>query len=144
MNKETIMITADKLLQKTDIYSLNNRNLITNIFNSHNTYDMLLNVEVITNEARLFILERGECIWEHRTEREEPVIYAIIANIINIITDRLTYDNYMDTNGHCSYSPETRFYNRQLKDEAFMKIGAPYESWYKQGITIWSLDKIIL
>lgn len=42
MNKETIMITADKLLQKTDIYSISNRNLIANIFNGHNKYDMML------------------------------------------------------------------------------------------------------
>ena len=144
MNKETIIIKADKLLQKTEIYSTSNRNLITNIFDGYNQYDMMLNAEVTAKEARLFMLERGQCVWEHRVEHEEIVIYAVINSIINIITNKLTYDNFKDTNGHCSYSAETKLYNKQLREEAYQAIGDPYENWSKQGITIWSLDKIIL
>ena len=60
MNAEEIMIEADKLLQKWESYSLNNRSYIEDIFNGKNRYDMMLNVDVLQKQAKIYMLKEGK------------------------------------------------------------------------------------
>ena len=74
------MIEADKLLQKWSCYSIENRMYIEKIFNGSNRYDMMLNVEVMQKQAKIYILERGVTIYEYRTERKEILIEVLLGN----------------------------------------------------------------
>ena len=85
MNAKECMIEADKLLQKWSCYSIENRRYIEKIFNGSNRYDMMLNVDVMQKQAKIYVLERGVTIYEYRTERKEIVIYAVLRDIIGII-----------------------------------------------------------
>ena len=59
MNAKECMIEADKLLQKWSCYSIENRRYIEKIFNGSNRYDMMLNVDVMQKQAKIYVLERG-------------------------------------------------------------------------------------
>ena len=59
MNAKECMIEADKLLQKWSYYSIENRRYIEKIFNGSNRYDMMLNIDVMQKQAKIYVLERG-------------------------------------------------------------------------------------
>ncbi len=98
MNAKECMIEADKLLQKWSCYSIENRRYIEKIFNGSNRYDMMLNVDVMQKQAKIYVLERGVTIYEYRTERKEIVIYAVLRDIIGIISDIFIRDSHVDEN----------------------------------------------
>ena len=56
MNAKECMIEADKLLQKWSCYSIENRGILK-IFNGSNRYDMMLNVDVMQKQAKIYVLE---------------------------------------------------------------------------------------
>lgn len=142
MDKHHVMIEADKLLQRTSIYNTSNRYLITNMFDGHNKVDMALNIEIMSKQAKLFVLERASCVWNCYTEKEEIVIYAIILYLLEMITDKMTYNLFKNTEGHCIYSKEVKEYKKKLMTEAFLNIGAPYTEWNQRGITLWRINDI--
>lgn len=141
MNKEEIMVIADKLLQKWELYSTGNRRYIENMFNGCNTRDMMINIDVMKTQTKMFMLERGTCIWEHRTEHKEVVIYIVLHHVIDIITHKFIYEKYADFNGHCKFTEEVNKHKKEVQDEAFSLMGTPYEEWYRQGVTMWTLNK---
>ena len=59
MNGNELMMEADKLLQKWDLYDAKDRKEIKKIFDGSNRYDMLLNIDVFQKQAVLYIL--GNC-----------------------------------------------------------------------------------
>ena len=80
MNAKECMIEADKLLQKWSCYSIENRRYIEKIFNGSNRYDMMLNVDVMQKQAKIYVLERGVTIYEYRTERKEILTEVLRGN----------------------------------------------------------------
>ena len=101
MTAGEIMVEADKLLQKWNLYSVENRTYIENMFNGSNRYDMMLNVDVMQKQARIYMLERGVIICEYRTTKKEVVIYVVIRDIIERIVNTFIWDSYADEKGVC-------------------------------------------
>ena len=102
MNAKECMIETDKLLQKWSCYSIENRKYIEKIFTGSNRYDMMLNIDIMQNHAKIYVLERGVTIYEYRTDRKDIVIYAVIPDIIGIISDKFIYDSYVDVKDTCN------------------------------------------
>lgn len=141
MNAEEIMIEADKLLQKWELYSLNNRSYIEDIFNGKNRYDMMLNVDVLQKQAKIYMLERGTKIYEYRTENQQVIIYAVLHDVVVGISNNFIPNSKTDKKGHLRFVENSTEYRKQIVDEAFSVIGEPYNEWNKMGITIWNFDK---
>ena len=141
MNAEEIMIEADKLLQKWELYSLNNRSYIEDIFNGKNRYDMMLNVDVFQKQAKIYMLERGAKIYEYRTENQQVIMYAVIRDVVVGISNKFIPNSKTDKKGHLRFVENSTEYRKQIVDEAFSVIGEPYNEWNKMGITIWNFDK---
>lgn len=114
MNAKECMIEADKLLQKWSCYSIENRRYIEKIFNGSNRYDMMLNVDVMQKQAKIYVLERGVTIYEYRTERKEIVIYAVLRDIIGIISDTFIRDSYVDEKGYLHFTENVSNYRNLL------------------------------
>lgn len=142
MNDKEIMIEADKCLQKWELYSIENRTYMKNIFNGSNRYDMRLNIDVMQKQAKIYMLERGATIYEYRTEDKEIVIYAVLRDIIDIISHALMWDLYMDEKGHLHDTDQVREHEKRMVDEAFEIMGEPYNGWNKRKISIWDLESI--
>lgn len=142
MNDKECMIEADKLLQKWDYYSVENRSYIEKIFNGSNRYDMMLNIDVMQKQAKIYMLERGATIYEYRTESEEIVIYAILRDVIEIVSHKLIYDLHADEKGHLHFTKNISDYRKKIVDEAFMLMGEPYNDWNRRGISVWNLSEI--
>ena len=141
MNAKECMIEADKLLQKWSCYSIENRRYIEKIFNGSNRYDMMLNVDVMQKQAKIYVLERGVTIYEYRTERKEIVIYAVLRDIIGIISDTFIRDSYVDEKGYLHFTENVSNYRKKIADEAFSLMGEPYNEWNRQGISIWDFNR---
>lgn len=62
---------------------------------------MMLNIDVMQKQAKIYVLERGVTIYEYRTERKEIVIYAVLRDIIGIISDTFIRDSYVDEKDTC-------------------------------------------
>lgn len=141
MNAKECMIEADKLLQKWSCYSIENRRYIEKIFNGSNRYDMMLNVDVMQKQAKIYVLERGVTIYEYRTERKEIVIYAVLRDIIEIISDTFICDSHVDEKGYLHFTENVSNYRKKITDEAFSLMGEPYNEWNRQGISIWDFNR---
>lgn len=144
MTAGEIMVEADKLLQKWNLYSVENRTYIENMFNGSNRYDMLLNVDVMQKQARIYMLERGVTICEYRTTKKEVVIYVVIRDIIERIVNTFIWDSYADEKGRLHFTGTVHDLSKRMVDEAFLLMGEPYTDWNKQGISMYNLDKIAL
>jgi len=142
MTAGEIMAEADKLLQKWNLYSVENRAYIENIFNGLNRYDMLLNVDVMQKQARIYMLERAVTICEYRTTKKEVVMYAVLREIIERISFTFTCNLFADEKKRLQFTENVHTYSNRMRDEAFLLMGEPYTDWNKQGISIWDLDKI--
>lgn len=142
MNDKEIMIEADSILQKWDFYSIDNRRDIEKIFNGLNRYDMMLNIDVMQKQAKIYVLERGVKIYEHRTESRKVVIYAVLRDIVEGISHSYICDSYADEKGNLHFTENVTNFRKRLVDEAFAKMGEPYDEWNKRGITIWNLEEI--
>lgn len=140
MNAKELMIEADKLLQKWEFYSIENRIYIEKIFNGLNRYDMMLNLDVMQRQAKIYILERGVKIYEYRTESKEVVIYAVLRDVIESISHTFICDSYADEKGHLHFTENITKYRRRIVDEAFELMGEPYNGWNKKGLTIWNFE----
>lgn len=140
MNANQIMIEIDKLLQKWELYSMDNRIYIEKIFRCQN-YDMILNIEVLQNQARMYMKERGEIVYEYRTDKKEEIIYAVFEYIIYLVTEKAVWDMFADEKGHLHYTEAVTSEKNRMKDEAFSLMGEPYYEWYKQGKDIWDYVK---
>ena len=114
MNAKECMIEADKLLQKWSCYSIENRRYIEKIFNGSNRYDMMLNVDVMQKQAKIYVLERGVTIYEYRTERKEIVIYAVLRDIIGIISDTFICDSHVDEKGYLHFTENVSNYRKKI------------------------------
>ena len=141
MNAKECMIETDKLLQKWSCYSIENRRYIEKIFNASNRYDMMLNVDVMQKQAKIYVLERGVTIYEYRTERKEIVIYAVLRDIIGIISDIFIRDSHVDEKGYLHFTENVSNYRKKIADEAFSLIGEPCNEWNRQGISIWDFNR---
>ena len=144
MTAGEIMVEADKLLQKWNLYSVENRTYIENMFNGSNRYDMMLNVDVMQKQARIYMLERGVIICEYRTTKKEVVIYVVIRDIIEQIVNTFIWDSYADEKGRLHFTGTVHDLSERMVDEAFLLMGEPYADWNKQGISMYNLDKIAL
>ncbi|MBR3824361.1 MAG: hypothetical protein IKJ39_04090 [Lachnospiraceae bacterium] len=144
MTAGEIMVEADKLLQKWNLYSVENRTYIENMFNGSNRYDMMLNVDVMQKQARIYMLERGVIICEYRTTKKEVVIYVVIRDIIERIVNTFIWDSYADEKGRLHFTGTVHDLSERMVDEAFLLMGEPYADWNKQGISMYNLDKIAL
>ena len=144
MTAGEIMVEADKLLQKWNLYSVENRTYIENMFNGSNRYDMLLNVDVMQKQARIYMLERGVTICEYRTTKKEVVMYVVIRDIIERIVNTFIWDSYADERGRLHFTGTVHDLSKRMVDEAFLLMGEPYADWNKQGISMYNLDKIAL
>ena len=127
MNAKECMIEADKLLQKWSCYSIENRRYIEKIFNGSNRYDMMLNVDVMQKQAKIYVLERGVTIYEYR--------------IIGIISDTFIRDSYVNEKGYLHFTENVSNYRKKIADEAFSLMGEPYNEWNRQGISIWDFNR---
>lgn len=144
MTAGEITVEADKLLQKWNLYSVENRTYIENMFNGSNRYDMLLNVDVMQKQARIYMLERAVTICEYRTTKKEVVIYVVIRDIIERIVNTFIWDSYADEKGRLHFTGTVHDLSKRMVDEAFLLMGEPYADWNKQGISMYNLDKIAL
>ena len=142
MTAGEIIVEADKLLQKWNLYSVENRTYIENMFNGSNRYDMLLNVDVMQKQARIYMLERGVTICEYRTTKKEVVIYAVLREIIGSISHTFTCKLFADEKKRLQFTENVHTYSNRMRDEAFLLMGEPYADWNKQGISMYNLDKI--
>jgi len=144
MTAGEIMAEADKLLQRWNLYSVENRAYIENIFNGSNRYDMLLNINVMQKQAKIYMLERAVTICEYRTTKKEVVIYVVIQDIIERIAHTFICDSYADEKGYLHFTENVNAYRKRIVDEAFLLMGEPYTGWNKQGISMYNLDKITI
>ena len=130
MNAKECMIEADKLLQKWSCYSIENRRYIEKIFNGSNRYDMMLNVDVMQKQAKIYVLERGVTIYEYRTERKEIVIYAVLRDIIwDKFPIHLYVIHMLMKRDTCILLKMYPNYRKKITDEAFSLMGEPYNEW---------------
>lgn len=141
MNDKELMIEADKCLLQWELYAIENRTYIENIFNGSNRYDMRLNIDVMQKQAKIYMLERGATIYEYRTEDKEIVIYAVLRDIIDRISDTFIYDLYADEKGHLRFTEQVREHEKRIVDEAFEVMGEPYSGWNNREISIWDLGR---
>ena len=102
---------------------------------------MMLNVDVMQKQAKIYVLERGVTIYEYRTERKEIVIYAVLRDIIWIISDTFIRDSYVDEKGYLHFTENVSNYRKKIADEAFSLMGEPYNEWNRQGISIWDFNR---
>ena len=102
---------------------------------------MMLNVDVMQKQAKIYVLERGVTIYEYRTERKEIVIYAVLRDIIGIISDTFIRDSYVDEKGYLHFTENVSNYRKKITDEAFSLMGEPYNEWNRQGISIWDFNR---
>ena len=141
MNAKECIIETDKLLQKWSCYSIENRKYIEKIFTGSNRYDMMLNIDIMQNHAKIYVLERGVTIYEYRTDRKDIVIYAVIRDIIGIISDKFIYDSYVDEKGYLQFTENVSNDRKKICDEAFLLMGEPYNEWNRKGISIWNFNQ---
>lgn len=141
MNAKECMIETDKLLQKWSYYSMENRKYIEKIFNGSNRIDMMLNIDIMQNYAKIYVLERGVTIYEYRTDRKDIVIYAVLHDIIGIISEKLIYDSYVNKKRDLQFTENISNYRKKICDEAFLLMGEPYNEWNRQGISIWNFNR---
>ncbi len=144
MTAGEIMAEADKLLQRWKLYSVENRAYIENIFNGSNRYDMLLNIDVMQKQAKIYMLERAVTICEYRTTKKEVVMYVVIQDIIERIVNTFIWDSYADEKGRLHFTGNVHDFSKRMVDEAFLLMGEPYADWNKQGISMYNLDKITI
>ena len=141
MRRAEMIAEADSLLQRWEYYSVGNRRYIEAMFDGSNMVDMMLNIDVMSRQTRLFIKERGVDVWEYRTSYNEAVVYVILLDIIEIIAERVMEEQYMDGSGHLLLSEDVNESRKRLMDEAFSVMGEPYYGWHKEGVTIWNMEK---
>ncbi len=144
MNDRDIIAEVDRLLQKWSLYSVENRTYIENIFNGSNRYDMLLNIDVMQKQAKIYVLERGVTIYEYRTTSKEIVIYAVLREIIDRIVHTFIRDSYTDEKGRLHFTEEIHACRKRMVDEAFCLMGEPYMNWNRKGRGIWDLNQITI
>lgn len=140
MNEKELMIEADRLLQKWELYSTANRAYIEGIFNGSNRYDMMLNIDIMCRQAVIYMVERGTKIYEYRTESRDVVIYAVLWDIIESISYKYMSNSNADEKGKVHYIENFQKDRKQIVDEAFSIMGEPYNEWNKKGITIWNFN----
>ena len=100
-----------------------------------------LNTLTLTGELWTYVLERGVTIYEYRTERKEIVIYAVLRDIIGIISDTFICDSHVDEKGYLHFTENVSNYRKKITDEAFSLMGEPYNEWNRQGISIWDFNR---
>ena len=69
------------------------------------------------------------------------VIYAVLRDIIGIISDTFIRDSYVDEKGYLHFTENVSNYRKKIADEAFSLMGEPYNEWNRQGISIWDFNR---
>ena len=100
---------------------------LDDIFDKSTCYDLHSKIDFRDDgSAELYTHERGKKIVSYVTDDEKVVVFVILSKLI-----------WEDA---CKMHEDIK---QEYYDKAFELIGEPYNTWNKQGINIFTLDRII-
>ena len=148
MNKEEVLSKTQTLMEKAIPGAFGrNQDCIADILNMHDEFvDGLIKIDFTGKQVEIFFCERGKTEYSYHTDNEDKVIFALLDYLIdydvrNSLKEYIAESvaNEQKCKDVAEYYKEKKKYEKRLIDEAFERVGAPYNTWHKTGMTWVSL-----